>query len=170
MFHFLSFSLPIFLFSNSSLSSKTNVNFDPFRSFTMDRFGRKKTIQTGALICTVGAILQSSARNLAMILVGRIIAGWAVGLLSMSVPVYQAECAHPKIRGLIVGLAQQVTSPTSALSSHYYIKRELINFSDDRHRFHRQLLARIWRETFPRQQQCPVEVRPLPVIPSSMPD
>lgn len=62
----------------------------------------------GAFICLVGAILQASARNLTMILVGRIIAGWAVGLMSMSVAVYQAECAHPKIRGLIVGLAQQM--------------------------------------------------------------
>jgi len=43
-----------------------------------------------------------------MMLVGRIIAGFAVGLLSMSVPVYQSECAHPKIRGLIVGIAQQM--------------------------------------------------------------
>lgn len=43
-----------------------------------------------------------------MILIGRILAGWAVGLLSMSVPVYQSECAHPKIRGLIVGMAQQM--------------------------------------------------------------
>lgn len=75
---------------------------------TMDRFGRRKTIVIGALICFVGAILQASAVNLAMILVGRIFAGWAVGLLSMSVPVYQSECAHPKIRGLIVGLAQQM--------------------------------------------------------------
>jgi MFS family permease len=74
----------------------------------MQRFGRKKTIQIGALICMLGAILQSAARNLAMILVGRIMAGWAVGLLSMSVPVYQSECAHPKIRGLIVGMAQQM--------------------------------------------------------------
>lgn len=55
--------------------------------FTMDRFGRRMTIQIGALICLVGAILQAGARNLAMILVGRILAGWAVGLLSMSVPV-----------------------------------------------------------------------------------
>ncbi|KIM94794.1 hypothetical protein OIDMADRAFT_60564 [Oidiodendron maius Zn] len=76
--------------------------------FTMDRFGRKMTIQIGALICMVGAILQSAAVNLAMMLVGRILAGWAVGLLSMSVPVYQSECAHPKIRGLIVGMAQQM--------------------------------------------------------------
>jgi MFS family permease len=75
---------------------------------TMDRFGRRVTILIGALIALVGAILQSAAQNLAMILVGRIIAGWAVGLLSMSVPVYQSECAHPRIRGLIVGLAQQM--------------------------------------------------------------
>jgi sugar porter (SP) family MFS transporter len=75
---------------------------------TMDRFGRRMTILVGALISLVGAILQAASMNLAMMLVGRIISGWAVGLLSMSVPVYQSECAHPKIRGLIVGLAQQM--------------------------------------------------------------
>ncbi|CAG7981303.1 unnamed protein product [Penicillium salamii] len=75
---------------------------------TMDRFGRKATIQLGAFICLVGAILQAAAQNLAMILVGRVLAGWAIGLMSMSVPVYQAECAHPRSRGMIVGLAQQM--------------------------------------------------------------
>jgi MFS family permease len=55
--------------------------------FTMDRYGRKMTIQIGALICLVGATLQAASRNLTMMLVGRILAGWAVGLLSMSVPV-----------------------------------------------------------------------------------
>ncbi|CAG8979141.1 hypothetical protein HYALB_00000274 [Hymenoscyphus albidus] len=75
---------------------------------TMDRFGRRITIQIGALICLVGAILQAASVNLAMMLVGRIMAGWAVGLLSMSVPVYQSECAHPKIRGFIVGMSQQM--------------------------------------------------------------
>jgi len=74
----------------------------------MDRFGRKFSIQMGAFICTVGAILQAAAQNLSMMLVGRILAGWAVGLMSMSVPVYQAECAHPRYRGLIIGLAQQM--------------------------------------------------------------
>jgi len=75
---------------------------------TMDRYGRKITILMGALICLVGAILQCTARNLAMILVGRIFTGWAVGLLSMAVPVYNSECADPKIRGFIVGLSQQM--------------------------------------------------------------
>ena len=74
----------------------------------MDRFGRKFTIQMGAFICLVGAILQTAAQNLAMMLVGRILAGWAIGLLSMSVPVYQAECAHPRSRGFIIGLSQQM--------------------------------------------------------------
>jgi len=65
----------------------------------MDRFGRRKTIMIGALINLIGAILQCAAQDLAMILVGRILAGWAVGLMSMSVPIYQTECAHPKTRG-----------------------------------------------------------------------
>jgi MFS family permease len=65
----------------------------------MDSLGRRKTILVGAVINLIGAILQCSAANLAMILVGRIMAGWAVGVLSMSVPIYQSECAHPKTRG-----------------------------------------------------------------------
>jgi MFS family permease len=64
--------------------------------FTMDSIGRRWTVQLGACICMVGAVLQAAARNLGMMLVGRIFTGWAVGLMSMSVPVYQSECAHPK--------------------------------------------------------------------------
>ena len=56
----------------------------------------------GAVINLLGAALQSGAQNLAMILVGRILAGWAVGILSMSVPIYQSECAHPSKRGTSV--------------------------------------------------------------------
>jgi MFS family permease len=68
----------------------------------MDRFGRRKTVMIGAVINLIGAALQSGAQSLAMILVGRILAGWAVGLMSMSVPVYQSECAHPSKRGISV--------------------------------------------------------------------
>ncbi|KAF2684148.1 general substrate transporter [Lentithecium fluviatile CBS 122367] len=76
--------------------------------FTMDSLGRRKTVMLGAFINLIGATLQCSAQNLAMILVGRILAGWAVGILSMSVPIYQSECAHPSKRGLIVGITQQM--------------------------------------------------------------
>jgi MFS family permease len=91
----------------------------------MDRVGRRWTVLIGAAINLLGAALQTGAQNLAMILVGRILAGWAVGVLSMSVPIYQSECANPKIRGkpadsdyyvdmvlnsigLIVGITQQM--------------------------------------------------------------
>lgn len=67
----------------------------------MDSLGRRKTIMVGGIINLVGAILQSGAQHLGMILAGRIMAGWAVGVLSMSVPIYQSECAHPKTRGMI---------------------------------------------------------------------
>ena len=67
----------------------------------MDSLGRRKTILIGAVINLIGAILQCAAQHLGMVLVGRIMAGWAVGILSMSVPVYQSECAHPKIRGMM---------------------------------------------------------------------
>ncbi|KAF2713291.1 general substrate transporter [Pleomassaria siparia CBS 279.74] len=75
---------------------------------TMDRFGRRKTVMIGAAVNLLGAALQTGAQNLAMILVGRILAGWAVGIMSMSVPIYQSECAHPKTRGMIVGITQQM--------------------------------------------------------------
>jgi MFS family permease len=70
-----------------------------FGGVIMDRVGRKPTVQFGALVCLLGAILQAAAMNLGMMLLGRIIAGMAVGLMSMAVPVYQSECAPPEVRG-----------------------------------------------------------------------
>lgn len=92
----------------------------------MDRFGRKITIEVGTFICLIGAILQASAQNLSMILVGRILAGWAVGLMSMSVPVYQAELAHPRSRGMIVGLAQQMIGIGFIVSTYVLTQAHLV--------------------------------------------
>ena len=101
--------------SDSAIIGAINATFSGGAVFgslmggiTADRFGRKPTVQIGAIICLIGAILQSAAQNLGMMLVGRIFTGWAVGLMSMSVPIYQSECAHPKVRGLIVGITQQM--------------------------------------------------------------
>ncbi|KZZ95573.1 General substrate transporter [Ascosphaera apis ARSEF 7405] len=82
-----------------------------------DMFGRKYTIQIGATIATIGAILQAAAVKLSMLLVGRIISGLAIGSLSMVIPVYQTECAHPDNRGLIVGIAQQMIGAGWIISS-----------------------------------------------------
>ncbi|CAL1716887.1 unnamed protein product [Somion occarium] len=76
--------------------------------WTNDRFGRKRSIQLGALIALWGCAMQSGANNFACMLVGRIVAGFAIGILSMTVPLYNTEIAPPKIRGFVVGLAQQM--------------------------------------------------------------
>ncbi|KAF8589342.1 general substrate transporter [Ramaria rubella] len=73
-----------------------------------DRFGRKRTIQGGCIFALWGCAMQCGAPNIACLLIGRIIAGVGIGILSMVVPLYNTEIAPPKIRGFIVGLAQQM--------------------------------------------------------------
>ncbi|KAF8543995.1 general substrate transporter [Trichophaea hybrida] len=75
-------------------------------SYLSDRWGRKVAIQIGAVIWILGAILQSSAQNLGMLIVGRIVAGVCVGITSSTVPVYQAEMAQKELRGRMVSLQQ----------------------------------------------------------------
>ncbi|KAJ3892127.1 sugar transporter [Lentinula edodes] len=72
-----------------------------------DRYGRKRTIQFGASIVIWGCAMQTGAHNTATLILGRIIAGFAIGILSMTVPLYNTEIAPPKIRGFLVGLTQE---------------------------------------------------------------
>ncbi|KAH7045701.1 general substrate transporter [Linnemannia elongata] len=71
-----------------------------------DKISRKRTIMLAATIWIIGSIIQCAAQNVAMLIVGRIINGVAVGLASMIVPVYQSEIAPKNIRGRIVSLQQ----------------------------------------------------------------
>ncbi|KAG6841474.1 hypothetical protein C0991_010662 [Blastosporella zonata] len=73
-----------------------------------DKFGRKRTIQIGCIFALWGGAMQSGASNVATLLVGRIIGGIAIGVLSMTVPLYNTEIAPPKNRGFLVGLTQQM--------------------------------------------------------------
>ncbi|KAK0495018.1 general substrate transporter [Armillaria luteobubalina] len=73
-----------------------------------DRLGRKRSIQLGAVFSMWGSAMQCGASNVATLLVGRIIGGFAIGILSMTVPLYNTEIAPPKIRGLLVGCTQQL--------------------------------------------------------------
>ncbi|KIK56699.1 hypothetical protein GYMLUDRAFT_47000 [Collybiopsis luxurians FD-317 M1] len=72
-----------------------------------DRYGRKRTIQFGATIALWGCAMQAGAHNIATLIIGRIVAGFAIGVLSMTVPLYNTEIAPPKIRGFLVGLTQE---------------------------------------------------------------
>jgi len=64
-----------------------------------DIIGRRKTILYGSMIFFVGGALQTFATGMPMMLLGRIIAGIGVGMLSTIVPVYQSEISPPHNRG-----------------------------------------------------------------------
>ncbi|KAJ1838011.1 hypothetical protein LPJ70_005628, partial [Coemansia sp. RSA 2708] len=69
-----------------------------------DKLSRKRTIMLACMVFSLGAAIQSGSRNRAMLIVGRFIAGLGVGVLSMTVPVFQSEIAPPKIRGRLVSM------------------------------------------------------------------
>lgn len=64
-----------------------------------DLIGRRRTILYGSIVFFIGGALQSFANGLAMMMVGRIVAGLGVGALSTIVPVYQSEISPPHNRG-----------------------------------------------------------------------
>ncbi|KAK0193414.1 general substrate transporter [Armillaria mellea] len=70
-----------------------------------DFLGRRRYMQLMCMVVTVGTIIQTSAQNYAMFLVGRILTGVAVGGLVGTVPIYNSEIAPPASRGLIGGLS-----------------------------------------------------------------
>ncbi|KAG8769376.1 hypothetical protein FRC15_004616, partial [Serendipita sp. 397] len=71
-----------------------------------DVLGRKLTIQISGVIWVIGSILQCASVNRGMLVVGRIIAGMAVGIASATVPLYQGEITAARIRGRMISLQQ----------------------------------------------------------------
>jgi MFS family permease len=82
--------------------------------WTADKYGRKRTIQIGSVIAIVGCTLQTAAVNVGMLIAGRFIAGWSIGVLSMIVPMYQAEISPPHARGLLSGWTQLMIGKSSS--------------------------------------------------------
>ena len=50
--------------------------------------------------------IQTASNGIGLLITGRIIAGFGVGIASTVVPVYQAEIAPPEIRGRVISLQQ----------------------------------------------------------------
>lgn len=66
-----------------------------------DIIGRKGTLFTGALVFTIGGAIQSFTPGFYVMIVGRIVSGLGVGLLSTIVPIYQSEVSPPDHRGAL---------------------------------------------------------------------
>ncbi|KAF2704741.1 general substrate transporter [Pleomassaria siparia CBS 279.74] len=70
-----------------------------------DRFGRRVAAASGVLITSIGAAIQAGAggpSGLAMMIIGRIVCGLGLAIVSTSVPLYQSEISPAKHRGRYV--------------------------------------------------------------------
>ena len=67
--------------------------------FIGSKLGRKRTMLTGLVITTIGAIIQCTAQNIAQLIVGRIICGIGVGIMTSTVGIWQGEVCPAKTRG-----------------------------------------------------------------------
>ncbi|NXF29985.1 GTR6 protein, partial [Nyctibius bracteatus] len=66
-----------------------------------DRLGRKLSIMFSALPSVAGYALMAGAQGIGMLLLGRVLTGYAGGVTSASIPVYISEISHPGVRGML---------------------------------------------------------------------
>ncbi|KAI5244571.1 general substrate transporter [Aureobasidium subglaciale] len=86
--------------------------------YNADKFGRKIATQIGVGVFVIGVIVQACATNVDYIYGGRFVTGLGVGILSMIVPLYNAELAPAEIRGSLVSL-QQLAICTGIMISYW---------------------------------------------------
>ncbi|KAL1985248.1 hypothetical protein VTN96DRAFT_8047 [Rasamsonia emersonii] len=70
-----------------------------------DRLGRIRFMQLMCVIVTIGTVIQTASVNIGMFLAGRVLAGYAVGGMVATVPIYLSEISAPHNRGLIGGIS-----------------------------------------------------------------
>nr|BAK00566.1 predicted protein [Hordeum vulgare subsp. vulgare] len=77
-----------------------------FASYTTRRRGRRATMRIAGAFFIVGAIFNGAARNLGMLIVGRILLGCGVGFANQAIPLFLSEVAPTTIRGGLNSLFQ----------------------------------------------------------------
>ncbi len=67
---------------------------------TADRLGRKGSVVVGSWIVVVGTILQTSAVEKILMTVSRLFSGVGIGIITVNVPIWQAESFKSHNRGV----------------------------------------------------------------------
>lgn len=75
--------------------------------FISDTWGRKATVIFSTFfVFMVGNSLQVAATSMTLLVIGRVISGISIGLISAVVPLYQGEAALKSVRGAIISTYQ----------------------------------------------------------------
>jgi SP family galactose:H+ symporter-like MFS transporter len=90
-----------------------------------DRLGRRITILLAAGLFVAGALLESLAPGTAVLVVGRLVVGFGVGVASVAAPLYAAEQAPTHLRGRFVSTYQLAI--TIGIFVAYFVDQQLTN-------------------------------------------
>lgn len=75
-------------------------------SWTSDRFGRRDSLFIACIIWLIGSTLMCAVQSVAMLIVSRVLNGFAVGMLTSQGPILIAEISLPHQRGRLLSLQQ----------------------------------------------------------------
>lgn len=95
---------PLDLSLIASAPSLSALFASPLSAPLADSLGRRTTIILADALFALGAFLQAASGSVAALVAGRAVVGVAVGAASAIVPVYLAEMARPRWRGMVVGV------------------------------------------------------------------
>ncbi|MCJ1243400.1 hypothetical protein MMC30_000597 [Trapelia coarctata] len=99
---------PLTTLDKSLITSSTSffaLVASPITGILADKLGRKWIIIIADVLFTIGALLQSVAGSVWIMILGRSIVGLAVGAASLVVPLYISELAPSNFRGRLVTLS-----------------------------------------------------------------
>ncbi len=82
-----------------------------------DRVGRQRMLQVAGVVFAIGALGSGVAWTVAMLVLFRFIVGLAIGIASVMVPLYLAEMAPARDRGVVTSLNQYMIIVGTALSA-----------------------------------------------------
>src|ERR1700678_3284340 len=74
--------------------------------YVADLFGRKRTLLAAAALFIIGAAVEALAPNVPVLVFGRLVAGFGVGVAAVAAPLYAAELAPAAQRGRFVSSYQ----------------------------------------------------------------
>lgn len=89
-----------------------------FNTWIGNKIGRRPLLYVGTVGTLIGGALQAGSVGLAMFMITRLINGFAVGVLTSSVPPYVAELTKPRFRGLLMSI-ELVLAATGLMSAFW---------------------------------------------------
>ena len=71
-----------------------------------DRLGRRRAVLWAAFLFCIGAVIEAAAPGVTVLVVGRLVVGFGVGVASVAAPLYASEMAPARLRGRFVSSYQ----------------------------------------------------------------